>query len=51
MPYGEGNLGVDKMLAELDSQGYDGFLVIEYEADWDNNLPQIKKCVEYLRSH
>ena len=51
VPYGEGNLGVDKMLAELDSQGYDGFLVIEYEADWDNNLPQIKKCVEYLRSH
>lgn len=51
VPYGEGNLGVDKMLAELDRQGYDGFLVIEYEADWDNNLPQIKKCVEYLRSH
>ena len=51
VPYGEGNLGVDKMLAELDSQGYDGFLVIEYEADWDNNLPQIKKCVEYLRTH
>ncbi len=51
VPFGEGNLGVDKMLAELDSQGYDGFLVIEYEADWDNNLPQIKKCVEYLRSH
>jgi len=51
VPYGEGNLGVDKMLAELDSQGYDGFFVIEYEADWDNNLPQIKKCVEYLRSH
>lgn len=51
VPFGEGNLGVDKMLAELDSQGYDGFLVIEYEADWDNNLPQIKKCVEYLRTH
>ena len=51
VPFGEGNLGVDNMLSELDSQGYDGFLVIEYEADWDNNLPQIKKCVEYLRTH
>lgn len=51
VPLGEGELGVGRMLAELDRQGYGGFLVIEYEADWDNNLPQIKKCVEYLRSH
>ena len=51
MPLGDGKLGVGRMLAELDRQGYGGFLVIEYEADWDNNLPQIKKCVEYLRSH
>ena len=51
VPLGTGELGVEKMLAELDAQGYEGFLVLEYEADWDNNLPQIKKCVEYLRAH
>ena len=50
VPLGEGKIGMDRVLAELDRQGYDGFLVIEYEADWDDNLPQIKKCVEDLRS-
>lgn len=39
------------ILAELDRQGYKGYYVIEYEGDWDNNIPQIKKCVEYLRTH
>ncbi len=48
---GKGKLDLKSILKELDSQGYDGFFVIEYEDDWDNNLPQIKECVQYLRTH
>lgn len=48
VPFGEGGLDCKAMLAELDKQGYKGFFVIEYEADWDNNVGAIKKCVEFL---
>ncbi len=51
VPLGEGQLDVKAMLKELDSQGYDGWFVIEYEADWDDNLAQVKKCIEYLRKN
>lgn len=50
-PFGEGSLDVKGMLKELDRQGYDGFFVIEYEAEWDNNIPSIKKCVDFLRNN
>ena len=48
-PYGEGIIDVKGMLAEFDRQGFDGFFMIEYEGEWDNNIPQIKKCIEFLR--
>lgn len=50
-PFGEGVLDVPGMLAELDRQGYNGFLIIEYEDNWLNNIPEIEKCVKYLRAH
>lgn len=51
VPFGEGELNCKAMLAELDKQGYDGFYVIEYEADWNNNVDKIRKCVEFLRKN
>lgn len=50
-PFGEGQLNCKAQLAELDRQGYDGFFVIEYEAEWDNNIPSITKCVKFLREN
>ena len=50
-PFGKGVLDVKGMLAELDRQGFNGYYVIEYEADWLNNIPAIKECVEYLRNN
>ena len=38
VPFGEGQLKDKEMLKELDKQKYDGWFVIEYEAEWDNNL-------------
>jgi sugar phosphate isomerase/epimerase len=37
------------VLAELASQGYDGFFSIEYEHNWENNLPDIRECVAFFR--
>lgn len=51
MPFGEGVLDMQGMLAELDKQGYNGFFIIEYEDNWLNNIPDIEKCVKYLRTH
>ena len=49
--YGTGELELEKVLAELDAQGYDGYFVIEYEVDWENPLPAVRKCLEFLRNN
>jgi sugar phosphate isomerase/epimerase len=49
--FGEGIMPVKEMLRELDSQKYDGWFVIEYENEWKDNIPSIKKCVEFLRKN
>lgn len=51
VPYGEGSLDTKGMLAELDKQGFDGFYIVEYESDWENNVPLIAKCVKFLRNN
>ena len=51
VPFGEGALNLKELLAELDRQNYGGWLVIEYEADWENNMESIRKCVEFLRNN
>jgi len=49
--FGTGALDTKAMLRELDRQGYNGFLVIEYEANFENNLSEVKACVDYLRNN
>ena len=49
--FGEGVLDMSAILAELDRQNFDGVYTIEYEHNWMNSVPDIKKCVEYLNSH
>jgi len=51
VPLGKGALDCKALLAELDRQGYDGFFVIEYETNYDNNLGEVKECVEFLRNN
>ncbi len=51
VPYGTGELDMKGMLAELDRQGFDGYYIIEYEAKWDNNLPEVVKCADYLKKN
>ena len=51
VPFGEGTVDLKGVLKELDAQKFDGFFVIEYEAEWENNTPSIKKSVEFLRKN
>lgn len=51
VPFGTGALDLKACLAELDRQGFDGYFLIEYEDKWDNNLPDVVKCAEYLKNN
>ena len=46
--WGQGILDVKGMLKELKRQKFKGYFTIEYEADWENNLPQIKQSIDYF---
>ncbi|RNC66224.1 sugar phosphate isomerase/epimerase [Proteiniphilum sp. X52] len=46
--WGQGILNVKGMMKELKKQKFKGYFTIEYEADWENNLPQIKQSIEYF---
>ncbi len=46
--WGKGILNVKGMMEELKRQNFKGYFTIEYEADWENNLPRIKESTEYF---
>lgn len=45
--WGTGILNVKAMLEELKRQSFNGYFTIEYEANWENNLPEIKESIDY----
>lgn len=47
---GTGVTDVAGMLAELNRQKFEGFLYIEYESNPANNVGEVKKCIEFIRS-
>jgi sugar phosphate isomerase/epimerase len=46
--WGTGILNVKAMMQELKQQEFKGYFTIEYEANWENNLPEIKKSIDYF---
>lgn len=46
--WGKGVLQVDEMLKELKRQKFRGYFTIEYEANWENNLPEINESINYF---
>jgi sugar phosphate isomerase/epimerase len=46
---GQGNLDLPAFIKALESQGFDGMAVIEYEADPENPVPALKNCVKAMR--
>jgi sugar phosphate isomerase/epimerase len=47
--YGTGVSDIAGCLAELKAQGFDGNISIEYENKWEDNVPDIKKCVDFVK--
>ena len=45
--WGTGILDVKGMLQELKRQNFKGVFCIEYENNWDNSVPDIRKNIEY----
>ncbi|MEO1237663.1 MAG: sugar phosphate isomerase/epimerase [Planctomycetota bacterium] len=46
---GTGTLDLPAFVAALEEGGFDGMAVIEYEADVENPVPALTKCVEEMR--
>ena len=46
--WGRGKCDVRAMLTELDRQKFQGVFSNEYEANWKNSVPDIRKCTEYF---
>lgn len=48
VPWGTGISNVPAMLQELKKQEFKGVFSIEYEYNWDNNVPEIAQSIEYF---
>jgi sugar phosphate isomerase/epimerase len=51
VPYGTGVGEIGRCLDELKKQGFQGNISIEYEYNWTASVPDITKCVEFVRYH
>ena len=51
VPYGEGVGDIKRCLDELKAQGFQGNIAIEYEYNWDNNVPDVMKCIDFVRNY
>jgi len=51
VPYGTGASDVAAILDELHAQGFNGNISIEYEYHWDNSLPEVKQCIDFVRGY
>ena len=47
---GTGNLDLAKLIETISAGGFDGCVVLEYEADVENPVPALSKCVEAVRA-
>jgi sugar phosphate isomerase/epimerase len=50
VPYGEGVGDIKRVLDELKKQDFQGNISIEYEYNWDNNVPDAKACIDFVRN-
>jgi len=48
--WGTGQKRMKGILEELHRQGYKGTFSIEYEYNWDNNVPEVRESIAYFNS-
>lgn len=51
VPFGTGVADTKALLDELVKQGFNGTLSLEYERNWENNVPDMLQCVEFVRNY
>ncbi len=51
VPYGTGVGKIKEILDELKRQGFDGNISIEYEYNWENSLPDVTRCIGFVRDY
>lgn len=51
VPYGTGVSNIPAILDELKRQKFAGNVSIEYEYNWENNLPEVAQCIEFIRGY
>jgi sugar phosphate isomerase/epimerase len=51
VPYGTGVSDVKGCLDELKAQRFAGNISIEYEYHWDNSVPEVKACIDFVRAY
>lgn len=47
--WGTGKADLAAVLQELHQQKFQGVFSIEYEYNWENSLPEVRRCVEYFK--
>lgn len=50
-PFGTGVIDQAAILDEVRKHGFAGNVTIEYEHNWDHNVPEIAQCVGFLRAY
>ncbi len=50
-PFGTGAIDIAGMLDEVRKHGFAGNVSVEYEHNWQTNLPEVAQCVGYLRGY
>lgn len=48
---GEGVVDVTACLDELKKQKFDGNISIEHENQWDNNVPEVRADIDFVKAH
>ncbi len=51
VPYGTGVCDIKGCLTALKVQGFEGNIAIEYEYNWENNVPEVAKCIEFVKDY
>ena len=49
-PWGTGVGNAKEMMTELKRQNFKGAFCIEYEYNWENNLPELERCVKFFNT-
>jgi sugar phosphate isomerase/epimerase len=51
VPYGTGVGEIGRCLDELKKQNFEGNISVEYEHNWENNVPDVTKCIDFVKNH